>query len=471
MQSVVYLGHQSWLVNVDGTQILVDPVLTRSFGYSNRLRFEIFPSRSIDIDKMPTIDAVVITNEHLDHFHPPSLRLISKDVPVFMPELIPSVCVREVTECGLRVKLLRHGRSARVKNAIIKLYQGSLSIPVWESRTASLCIEPVTGEGGIFIQSDTIVEDNEVTRNCKPNVFITTHNGQIAPEGYLGAWDNLLPIASDRPLETTGIELLQEILCHNSQLFPNVQWILFSGGSYRQRPIKHGPFLWSDFKELEEIANSLRLSGPRAVGLVPGEKAEFSSRLNRYTVDWIETIDKNTISAETTQKFSTFTDLPAIFDNVITPEQQDLMVNEFQAMAPLLLISPLGHHLVNTNYYLDDPVGPYRFAIYLRGYHMGQSDAVLALNINRAKFEWVDLTFKEALYHIPFGIDVNASDILAVCEGRIHIWELATSRMRQWYLSNKWESPVAFLYSYFSEQLRPDLAKKLYDNLRVEHIE
>lgn len=57
-----------------GTRILVDPVVEASFGHSPRLRFEIHPARRIDLDLMPRVDAVVVTNEHLDHFHLPSLR-------------------------------------------------------------------------------------------------------------------------------------------------------------------------------------------------------------------------------------------------------------------------------------------------------------------------------------------------------------------------------------------------------------
>ncbi|MFX0559962.1 MBL fold metallo-hydrolase [Tepidibacillus infernus] len=468
-RSVVYIGHQSWLIDIDGTRILVDPVLTQSFGHNEKLRFEIFPNRLVYTDKMPKIDAIVITNEHLDHFHPPSLRMISKNIPIFMPELMPKVCIREANQIGYQVQLLRHGQKVNVKNTIIQLFQGSNIVPVWESRAASLYIESVHGNEGIFIQSDTII-DHAAAISCKPDIFIVTHNGQIPPNNNLGAWDNLLPIPSDQPIETTGIQLLQEILDQSYQLFPNAQWILFSGSGYQQKPKKHGRFLWSDYRELEYILNSLRISGPQTVGLLPGELADFSSELKRLSVDWINIINdyqENNVEWVTLQ---TISDLPAIFDQIVSSEQKNLIISEIERMTQLLLISSLGHYMISTNYFLDRPVGPHRFAIYLRNYHGIQRDAVLALNINKAKFEWVDLSLKEVLYQIPYGIDVNASDLCAVFEGRIHIWELATSRMRQWYLCPKFDSPVAFLYSLYSEQLRPDLAEKLYKNLSMVQV-
>lgn len=71
---------------------------------------------------------------------------------------------------------------------------------------------------------------------------------------------------------------------------------------------------------------------------------------------------------------------------------------------------------------------------------------------------------------VPAGIDCHASDFAAVLRGRIHIWEPATSRLRQWYPTARLDSPVAQLYSLYSEQMRPDLAEQMYRNGLAEPV-
>src|SRR5205807_1394442 len=85
MRELVYIGQQSWLVRYGSANILVDPVLGETFGSSENLRFRIVPSRSVDIQRMPRIDAVVLTNEHIGHLDFPSLNGLPREVPVLVP--------------------------------------------------------------------------------------------------------------------------------------------------------------------------------------------------------------------------------------------------------------------------------------------------------------------------------------------------------------------------------------------------
>ena len=89
--STTYIGHQSWMVSTESTHILIDPVLTRGFGFSEHLEFTVFPHREVLVDRLPAIAAVVLTNEHLDHFHIPSLKLLPPTVQVYLPDTAPAV--------------------------------------------------------------------------------------------------------------------------------------------------------------------------------------------------------------------------------------------------------------------------------------------------------------------------------------------------------------------------------------------
>lgn len=462
-----FIGQQSWLIEVAGARFLVDPVLDDSFGHSPHLRFEIFPAREVHTDLLPDIDAVIVTNEHLDHFYLPSLRRIPPDVPILMPELMPAVCVQALRELGREVRLLRPEEETHIGGAGVVMFRGARDVPVWESRVASVCIRPAGSDGGVFVQSDTALDDRPETFGCRPEMFIVTHNAQIPPAGQLGAFGNLLPIPEETPPEVTGVAILHELLNEVASRFGSVRWVAFSGGGYTQVPSKHGEFLWADFKELERLTTGLSLD-TRVVGLTPGETCRVTgSQLCRENAKWISprlsSIPVAKADRNANAEYDVGDDLLPLFPGSPTDADRELITAELAKMAPVFMLSPLGRALVYQNVYLDQPTGPCRFAIHLRG--LGDDRSVLALNVNNGRFEWFEGGLKDAVFGVPAGIDVNAVDLAAVFRGEIHIWELAVSRLRQWFLCSPVESPVAFLYGYLSEQIRPDLAARMYRRL------
>ena len=64
---ITWLGHSTFLVEIDGKRVLVDPVLSERpspFTWAGPTRFHETP---LSIDKLPTIDVVVISHDHYDH--------------------------------------------------------------------------------------------------------------------------------------------------------------------------------------------------------------------------------------------------------------------------------------------------------------------------------------------------------------------------------------------------------------------
>jgi hypothetical protein len=465
---ITFIGQQSWLVDVADTRFLVDPMLTRSFGHSSRLRFEVFPAREVAVDELPALDAVVITNEHLDHFHLPSLAMLPAEVPIVMAAMMPAVCVDAVKRLGREVMLVPLGEEVRIGNAELVLTAGGEDVPVWENRVASLYLKPAgeTG-GGVFIQSDTALPEAAVP-GCDPDIFIATHNGQIAPAGQLGAFDNMLPVPTENAPQVTGLELLFTLLEGLPERFPRARWVALSGGGYVQVPPKHGTFLWGDYSGLAEVANQLTLR-MELLDLTPGEAAYVTDdRVTRLAVPWIHPAEPSVpvpvSDPDATDEVDLGLRLEPLFDEPLDDAQRAAIVDEVQQMAPLLMQAALGRRLINENVYLQEAVGSRRFVLYLQEWAPGQ-DAALVLDLNTARFAVEELSMRDALFSIPSGVYTNASDLYAVITGRIHVWELAVSRLRQWYPGVPLESPVGFLYGYFSEQLRPDLARRMYDAL------
>jgi L-ascorbate metabolism protein UlaG (beta-lactamase superfamily) len=77
---LTWIGHASFLLSVDGTNLLIDPMLGSRAGLVYR-RFDV---PGLTIDQFPRIDAILITHSHHDHLHARTLACLPA-VPAFVP--------------------------------------------------------------------------------------------------------------------------------------------------------------------------------------------------------------------------------------------------------------------------------------------------------------------------------------------------------------------------------------------------
>lgn len=95
MNSIRFLGHATVHIDLAGTHILTDPILTERVMFIRRVAEAI---------KHPPAEpsAVVISHAHHDHLHQPSMSLLPRDLPIFVPDGLGSFVRRwgfsEVTE-------------------------------------------------------------------------------------------------------------------------------------------------------------------------------------------------------------------------------------------------------------------------------------------------------------------------------------------------------------------------------------
>lgn len=82
---ITWIGHSTFLITIGGKTILTDPI----FGnLSYLLRFKRLTPPGIPLDRLPTIDAVLISHNHPDHMDAYSLQVLKERFnPVF---LVPS---------------------------------------------------------------------------------------------------------------------------------------------------------------------------------------------------------------------------------------------------------------------------------------------------------------------------------------------------------------------------------------------
>ena len=75
--SILYVGHATTLIELDGVRLLTDPLLRRHVGHLKRL---------VPLEKaLQPPDAVLLSHLHTDHLHLPSLRGLGQSVPLLVP--------------------------------------------------------------------------------------------------------------------------------------------------------------------------------------------------------------------------------------------------------------------------------------------------------------------------------------------------------------------------------------------------
>lgn len=107
---VTLMGHATMLVELDGANVLMDPVFVDPYEDG---AVTSCPSRQIFVDRFPKIDAVIISHGHLDHFDVRSLDMLPRDCELFCPcdPVIPYVLRRLGFQ---RIRTLEHAETVAV---------------------------------------------------------------------------------------------------------------------------------------------------------------------------------------------------------------------------------------------------------------------------------------------------------------------------------------------------------------------
>jgi len=86
--TLTWIGHATFLINLEGTTILTDPSFNDRVGIGLLGLTTVGPKRlvapALRMADLPKIDLVLVSHAHHDHFDVPSLRRLPKDVPVVL---------------------------------------------------------------------------------------------------------------------------------------------------------------------------------------------------------------------------------------------------------------------------------------------------------------------------------------------------------------------------------------------------
>jgi L-ascorbate metabolism protein UlaG (beta-lactamase superfamily) len=84
---VTWMGHSTLFIECDGVRILTDPVFgdhASPVSFMGRKRFHPVPAQ---LDKMPPIDAVILSHDHYDHACRPTIKKLAKMRVAFITSL------------------------------------------------------------------------------------------------------------------------------------------------------------------------------------------------------------------------------------------------------------------------------------------------------------------------------------------------------------------------------------------------
>jgi len=99
---IVYVGHSTVLVEMDGVRLLTDPLLRARLLHLRRVG-------PVDLDALGEVDAVLVSHVHLDHLDLPSLRRLGRDTRIVVPQGAGRFVARkrftEVTELAIGQEL------------------------------------------------------------------------------------------------------------------------------------------------------------------------------------------------------------------------------------------------------------------------------------------------------------------------------------------------------------------------------
>ncbi|MFG2564684.1 MBL fold metallo-hydrolase [Streptomyces sp. NPDC048567] len=477
---LTFLGHQTWHITDGLSTVLLDPILADAFGAGD-LEFPIWPPRNVDTAKMPVPDAVILSHEHLDHFHLPSLDLLAKTVPVYTGMTTPQAVVDAIEVLGFTVRRLDHTTPLTVGDIEITLYPAGARTLFWEQRVAQPLVRRAgTTEADVFIGVDADVSDLYIEQLTDgvlkpPRLAIVSNNAQTVPYGALGADNNLLPGMDGPRNRKTGIEILNGLLIDYLKPLDGVRDVALCGNGFTAPRSPHGPFLYADHAALAATANTLqhlfRVHGPR-----PGERLTVpynGGALSSSGAEWVHIDAKAEACALATQR-AFLSESKDVEPTPITPALPEetweaaraLLAEELPRLARDFIATRTGALASGIHDYLRGPVGSRRAVLRLLDPPGGTGTIEsYAWNLTGPAFELVESTGREeAMALFPFGIEIYYQDLIAVFEGRAQVWDVVGGSYQGWHIGEPLDSPVYALFAALGEHQRPDLAARCYQH-------
>jgi hypothetical protein len=466
---LTFLGHQSWIVSHNGTNIYVDPVLTESFGHGVTTQFPIFPPRTVDWSNLPSPSAVVLSHEHHDHFHPISLAALAgkQKIPVFIGAAMPAFVRRLLGRLGLESVTLNDGGTTEIGDLILRLFRCSPNVARWEDKSYQPLIS-VKGDArlSVFNSVDAPISESygrQVLSGGLPSpaTVIVANNTQCAP---VERYSNLLVGKNHtRASSRDALSLIMDGILPSLRGFPDAAQVLICGNGFYEPRQEFGSFLYSDNTALARgLQPFMRCP---ILGLLPGQSIAAipeagpieESFVQRHEERRRQLVESSEAAYNGDRKLRAI--VPASAATCAAPDPSGIDKG-LRALAMGIMQAEIGRRIGRLDEYTGKPLGPSRFLLRLLD-TSGKAHSHHALNVNEATFERVDISATQALTEYPFGLEMFAVDFLGLCNGDLHVWDVMNVSSRSWFVGDYRTNMAMFMFEYFGEHVQPWLTERV----------
>ena len=155
-----FFGWQGWLFETARTAIAIDPLLVDQVGRGprhTRIDFMFREARELTLDRLPPLDALVLSHEHEDHFNIPTLVRLDRRIPLYVSRRVSAAARGLLGELGFAVHYVDHGDTLEIGDLEVRLFgadqtAGMANFDEWD--VLAYLVRQRGGAGGLFSNVD-----------------------------------------------------------------------------------------------------------------------------------------------------------------------------------------------------------------------------------------------------------------------------------------------------------------------------
>jgi CMP-N-acetylneuraminate monooxygenase len=220
------------------------------------------------------VNAIVITHPHPDHFHPPTLKKIDRETPIYFPKFPSGIIERGLDQLGFKDQNpILWNENFSVGNFIKMKFLRPRSL--WEDAGVLTIIDD---EGVRFSWLNLVDAGSVIDQNLLGNLDLLTSAFDQGASGYPLTWSHLSEQRKLKLLEAQKQNTLELLVRRSNQL--KARYFLPFAGHWRLALPEHQKYAemipHTTFQELKDIFKKESVF-TEFLGIYPGDKFDFLS--------------------------------------------------------------------------------------------------------------------------------------------------------------------------------------------------
>jgi CMP-N-acetylneuraminate monooxygenase len=291
-------SHATLELDYRGTTVLFDPWLEGPAYYG---AWELYPKPIISAQDL-SVDAIIITHPHPDHFHTPTLEKLDKSIPIYFPQFSSQIIEDGLDELGFsNQNAIYWGETFTVGKHFNSKFIRPRSM--WEDSATFTWLD----DNGIVFNWLNLVDAGSVLDEfALPDLDLLTSAFDQGASGYPLTWTHLSEQRKGKILEAQKKSTLRLLPNRAKQL--NSAYFMPFAGHWRLGLESHRDYADKiPHTTYQELSNQFDIVAPQTkfLGLYPGDSYEFLCRNKNIKSSKIENEKKmlSTTTSDTSEIF------------------------------------------------------------------------------------------------------------------------------------------------------------------------